>query len=234
MIDSLPLGIEITFILCCAISISLFHYANGKKIKVTILIILWSIIQSLLSYQGFYHVTDSMPPRFALVLLPATLMIIIGIMKRIRQDQLIDIRLQISTFLHTVRLPVEIVLYVLYNYKMIPQLMTFEGRNFDIIMGVTAPFIGWFLIKGQINKTMLLIWNFIGLFFVLFILVNGILSAELPFQQFGFEQPNRGINYFPFILLPATVVPIVIWTHISDILYLIKTYHEKSKDDRFL
>ena len=72
------------------------------------------------------------------------------------------------------------------------------------------------------SKKTLLVWNIIGLILVLFILFNGILSSELPFQQFGFEQPNRGINYFPFILLPATIVPIVIWTHLSDIIKLKK------------
>ena len=42
-----------------------------------------------------------------------------------------------------------------------------------------------------------------------------------PFQKFGFEQPNKAITYFPFILLPALIVPLVIWTHLSDILKLI-------------
>jgi hypothetical protein len=114
---------------------------------------------------------------------------------------------------------------------MIPELMTFEGRNYDIILGITAPIIGWLFIKKKINRHVLLLWNIVGLFFVLFILVNGILSAELPFQQFGFEQPNRGINYFPFVLLPATIVPIVIWTHLSDIIKLrkeLKTHHNST------
>lgn len=98
--------------------------------------------------------------------------------------------------------------------------MTFKGRNFDIIMGITAPIVGLLLLIQKLNKKALLVWNYIGLVLILFILANGILSAELPFQQFGFEQPNRGINYFPFILLPATIVPIVIWTHLSDIIKL--------------
>ncbi|MFC3880071.1 hypothetical protein ACFOSV_07785 [Algoriphagus namhaensis] len=136
--------------------------------------------------------------------------------------------MQFSTFLHAVRLPVEIVLYGLFTHQMIPELMTFEGRNFDILMGITAPIIGWLVIKKNINKKILLAWNVIGLCLVLFILGNGILSAELPFQQFGFEQPNRAINYFPFVLLPATIVPIVIWTHLIDILKLRKEIKKTS------
>ena len=69
---------------------------------------------------------------------------------------------------------------------------------------------------------MLIAWNSIGLALILFILVNGVLSAELPIQQFAFDQPNRGLNYFPFILLPALLVPMVIWMHISDLIYLQK------------
>ncbi len=56
-----------------------------------------------------------------------------------------DVRL--STFLHTVRLPIEIILFKLYLNKMIPQLMTFEGRNFDIVIGITAPIVGYLYLK---------------------------------------------------------------------------------------
>ena len=127
---------------------------------------------------------------------------------------------QLSTFLHSVRLPIEIILFELYLNKMIPQLMTFEGRNFDIVVGITAPIVGYLCLKKRISNTKLIIWNVIGVFFVCFILINGILSSELPFQQFAFEQPNRAVNFFPFILLPAVIVPIVIWTHITDIIKL--------------
>ena len=231
MIENLPNWIEFLFIVTCVLTIGLFHYSNGKPKRLTFLIILWSIAQSVLAYVGFYQVTDSIPPRFGLLLIPATVLIIYGILPK-QQKWISKVRdTKVSTFLHSVRLPVEIVLFGLFTHKMIPELMTFEGRNYDIILGITAPIIGWLFIKKKINRHVVLLWNIVGLFFVLFILVNGILSAELPFQQFGFEQPNRGINYFPFVLLPATIVPIVIWTHLSDIIKLrkeLKTHHNRT------
>jgi hypothetical protein len=180
------------------------------------------MVQSVLAYTGFYEITDSIPPRFGLVLIPSTILIVYGILPK-QQKWISEKRdTVLSTLLHTVRLPVEIVLFGLFTHKMIPELMTFEGRNYDILVGITAPIIGWLFVKEKVTKQVLLLWNIVGLCFVLFILINAILSAELPFQQFGFEQPNRGINYFPFVLLPATIVPIVIWTHLTDIFKLRK------------
>ena len=129
---------------------------------------------------------------------------------------------RLSTFLHTIRIPMEFVLLYLFIYKMIPELMTFEGRNFDIAAGITAIVVGYLHITNKISKQWLIVWNGLGLILIFFILINGLLSTELPFQQFGFDQPNRALNYFPFILLPAIVVPIVIYTHITDIIKLSK------------
>lgn len=222
MIENLPIWIDFTFIFTCILTISLFHLSNGKPKKLTLFIISWSIIQSILAYFGFYQITDSIPPRFGIVLIPTTILIIYGLLPKQLKWVLETRETKMSTFIHSVRLPVEIVLFGLFTHKMIPELMTFEGRNYDVLMGVTAPIIGWLFVKNKLNKKFLLGWNITGFILVSFILFIGILSADLPFQQFGFEQPNRGINYFPFVLLPATIVPIVIWTHLSDIIKLIK------------
>jgi len=222
MIKELPNWLNLLFLLTVGVTVLMFYYANGKRKKLLAGLIIWSFLQSLLAVTGFYQVTNTLPPRFALVLLPATIMIVVGLLPKYRKELLKDRNKTASTFLHTVRIPVEIVLFYLFIYRMVPELMTFEGRNFDIVAGLTAPIVGILLLAKRASNSLLILWNLVCFCLVLLILVNGILSSELPFQQFGFEQPNKAINYFPFILLPAVIVPIVIYTHLTDLILLIK------------
>ncbi|HEX4849485.1 MAG TPA: hypothetical protein VFV08_01700, partial [Puia sp.] len=127
------------------------------------------------------------------------------------------------TYLHTVRIPVELLLYWLFLSKQVPQLMTFEGRNFDIIAGITAPFIGYLCFtKEKMNKKIALIWNLVSIGLLLNIVINALLSIPSPFQKFAFDQPNIGLAYFPFIWLPAFIVPAVLFSHIVCIIKLRK------------
>lgn len=222
MIDILPSWINILFIFACVYTIILFHLSNGRPTRITLLIILWSIVQSIIAYTRFYEVVDGMPPRFALILIPTTLVIIYSLLPNQQKWILENRNIKLSTFLHSVRLPVEIVLHSLFTLKLVPEMMTYSGLNFDIIMGITAPIIGFLYFKKILGKSILLAWNFLGLILILTILFIGIFSADLPFQLFNFDQPNQAVIYFPFVLLPATIVPIVIWTHLTDIVKIMK------------
>jgi hypothetical protein len=127
------------------------------------------------------------------------------------------------TYLHVVRIPVEIVLYLLFINHTVPELMTFEGRNLDIISGVSSPLIAYFgIAKGKPKKTLLLIWNFICLGLLFNIVIHAVLSAPFPFQQFAFDQPNIAVLHFPFIWLPTFIVPLVLFSHLTSIRQLIK------------
>ncbi|MEP6677579.1 MAG: hypothetical protein ABJA78_20630, partial [Ferruginibacter sp.] len=122
--------------------------------------------------------------------------------------------------LHSLRIFVETVLLLLYIHKVVPQIMTFEGRNLDILSGISALII-FFLFKKANNRLFLLIWNFAGLALLINIVVIAILSAPFPFQQFGFDQPNIAILNFPFVWLPSVVVPLVLLSHLAAIRQLI-------------
>lgn len=222
MIENLPNWINWLFLFTAVFTIVIFHFANGKSIKITSFIVIWSFLHSSLALTGFYENTDTIPPRFLLIIIPVFLIISFGLTKKALNWILQTRSSELSIFLHTIRIPVEIVLFYLYANKMLPELMTFEGRNFDIVAGISAPIIGILWLKKIISRNLLIIWNVLGFFLILFVFTNGILSSELPIQIFGFEQPTKAINYFPFVLLPATIVPLVMYTHITDIIKLWK------------
>jgi hypothetical protein len=178
----------------------------------------WLGFQSIIGLSGFYTVTDTMPPRFMFLLLPPVIFII-GLFSTKKGKQFMDsLDAKKLAILHIIRIPVELVLFWLFTYKAVPQIMTFEGRNFDIVSGLTAPIIFYFgYIKKRISDKGMLLWNFICLGLLINIVVNAILSAPVPFQKFAFDQPNTAILYFPFNWLPCCVVPLVLVSHLATI-----------------
>jgi hypothetical protein len=111
---------------------------------------------------------------------------------------------------------IELVLLWLFQVGEIPQLMTFEGRNFDVLSGLTAPIIYWlFAAENQSPAFDSLEFSRLGL--LINIVVNAVLSFPFQFQQFAFEQPNRGLLYSPFVWLPTVIVPIVLFSHLASL-----------------
>ena len=163
---------------------------------------------------------DANPPRFLLAIGLPILLIIFVLIKYPRV--LCGLPLRLLTFMHIIRIPVEIILFGLYQEGHIPLLMTYEGRNFDILAGMTGPLIALIAFRGGIQKQLLIFWNIIGLALLLNIVANAVLSTPLPFQQFAFERPNVAVFYFPFIWLPAVVVPAVFFAHLTSLLHLIR------------
>ena len=144
MISNLPMYINAIFIATTLLSIFLFYKATKKSKNTLVLLFAWIIFQAALGISGFYTITNGFPPRFVIVALPALLFIIALFLTDRGKAYLDNLDTKALTILHIVRIPVELCLYWLFLHKAIPKLMTFEGRNFDIIAGITTPFIFYF------------------------------------------------------------------------------------------
>lgn len=229
MIENLPGYISITFILTTFLTVGFFLYAVKQTVFettaakiISFLLAFWLIFQAILSLGGFYLETDTVPPRLMLTgVFPAFLLIIIYFIFA-RKSFVERLLLKTLTLLHIIRIPVEIVLFWLFQEKLVPEVMTFEGRNFDILSGLTAPIVAWLGFRnGKINRPLLIIWNLLALGLLINIVTTAILSFPFPFQQIAFEQPNRGVLYFPFIWLPTVVVPLVLFSHLISLWQLL-------------
>lgn len=234
MLENLPAYIPLIFGLTSIATLLLFVLAvkkspaqvtQQKAVSIMIGLTLWLLIQAALTLKNIYNSDfNSFPPRFLVFGIWPTLFLIIILFATQKGRQFIDsLPLSNLTYLHVVRIPVELVLFSLFLNKTIPELMTFEGRNFDILAGATAPIIAYFgFTQKKIGRKAILIWNFICLALLINIVVNAFLSVPSPVQQFAFEQPNIAILYFPFSWLPTFVVPVVLFSHLVSIRQLLK------------
>ncbi len=216
--ENLPIYVNISFIVITFLTIYLFYRATQRSQKALWVILGWLVLHGILSYSGFYETTDTIPPRAMLTFFP-TFILIIALFNTSSGKAFIDsLDEKALTILHTIRIPVEIVLLLLFLNGLLPEIMTFEGRNFDILAGLTAPFVYYLgYVKNKIGKNGLLIWNILCVVLLSNIVFYALFSIETPFQQFGLDQPNRAILYFPFAWLPAVVVPIVFFSHFATI-----------------
>lgn len=214
-LDIVPAFVGLSFLATTLLTIWLFFRATNYSKQSLGIIISWAILHSLFALIGLYLDISAIPPRILLSLLP--IFIFISILFNTQRGKVFidSLSLEKLTLLHIVRVPVEIILYWLFLYKAIPELMTFEGRNFDILAGITAPIVYYFtFMKKNMSKKILLGWNIICLLLLINIVVNGVLASPVPFQQFAFDQPNIALIYFPFSLLPSIVVPLVLFSHL--------------------
>ncbi|MBL3658969.1 hypothetical protein [Fulvivirga sediminis] len=204
-------------------------YQTNKSRKHLAGIFIWMAVVGVLGYLGFYRVQNAIPPRFVFLLAPGILFVIVYFFFTKSNTINNKENLKWLTLLHTIRIPVEIILYYIFIEGYIPDLMTFEGYNYDILSGISAPIIYYAVfVKKWIGKNGLLICNFICLGLLVNILTIAVLSAPTPIQQLAFDQPNIGVTYFPFVWLPAVIVPIVLYSHLISIKILLNFRNSKT------
>jgi hypothetical protein len=227
--EHLPSYISIIFILTTFFALFLLYKATHSYL-IILIAAAWLGVQGIVSSTGFYTITNTLPPRFILTVLPP-LALIISLFSTSRGRQFIDgLDAKTLTLIHIVRIPVEIVLLLLSIQKFVPLIMTFEGRNFDIISGLTAPLVYYFVfVRRRMSNSFLLVWNLICLGLLINIVAIAIFSAPFVFQKFAFDQPNIAVLYFPFIWLPAFIVPVVLFAHLVVIRQLVMQKKTKTK-----
>ena len=200
--------LEAVFLFITLLTLFLFYIGTGKNLRAVLIFFACQVVIGLLS---FFEVFKEKPLLFPLAIIATTLLSIL-VFKIISIKEL---NTRYLTGIHIVRIPVELCLYQLFIKGQIPEIMTFTGWNFDILIGLSALviLIYQFVKKKNLARQYFLFWNVIGLLFLSVIVIIAILSSPLPIQQFAFEQPNIALLEFPYSFLPTCIVPIVFISH---------------------
>jgi hypothetical protein len=174
---------------------------------------LWLLYVGLLSYSGIVSNTALRPPGIIYVALPAVLFVLLVFARsdagaRIAAAFPIWVIIGMQTF----RIGVELLLHRLWMDGLAPRVVTYQGRNIDILIGLSAPLIGWISTRGRWGERLALGWNVIGLL----TLANAITLSALTAPGLNLihsEVPNTAIGGFPFIYVAGFFAPLAMALH---------------------
>lgn len=183
-----------------------------------LLILTWLIITSVIALRGTLLDFQTTPPKMMVILIPSVLSVIyLSISERVN-NILNTVPASWLIYVQSFRILLEAILWLLYKNGTIPVQMTFQGLNYDLLVGFSSPIIAYYsLTEKKWPKIVPLLWNFAGILLLTNIVIISFLSAPTPFRQFFNEPANTLPAFFPFVWLPAFIVPFAFLVHILSI-----------------
>lgn len=112
------------------------------------------------------------------------------------------------------RFPLELLLHRAYTEGLMPVQMSFSGRNFDILTGLSAIAVGTYLARKPRALAVARVWNAVGVILLANILTIAMLSAPTPFRVFHNEPANVWVTRAPWVWLPSVFVLAAILGHL--------------------
>ena len=176
-------------------------------------LVVWTLFISIWSISGMMGNFNLFPFNVMPVIAIPLITILIITFSKTFKEIVIHIPQQNLIRLQSFRIFVEILLWALFITNVAPVQMTFEGRNFDILSGLTAIVVAYLATRNSISKPILVIWNIACLGLLINIVSIAILSMPTPFRVFMNEPVNTVVTQFPVSLLPALLVPLAYALH---------------------
>lgn len=188
--------------------------ANKRTLTIALALLGWLVLVSVLSLTGFLADFSSVPPKLML-LLPLPLIFIVWLTFSSKTRNFIAaIPPAWLLYLQVFRVPVEVFLWLQFLDGLTPVQMTFEGLNWDVLTGITAPIVAYVCLgQGRNLRSVAVVWNIVGLALVMNIVIISILSAPVPFRTFLNEPANTLVTTFPVAFLPLVLVPLAYMLH---------------------
>ncbi len=209
----------LVFTISCMLLVVWGLMRNGLPLKKFILtLVAWAAISAALSLSGFLSDFSTFPPRMMIVLLVPLLVVLFFTFSSRSDIYLKKIPAAWIVLMQSFRVVVELFLWWAFLDELLPRQMTFEGRNFDVLAGLTAPIVALLWLGYHRRKPILvIIWNVLGLVLLFNIVIIALLSMPTPARFFMNEPANTLVATFPWVWLPALLVILALALHLLSI-----------------
>jgi hypothetical protein len=204
------------------------RYINRRTaLRVLAGLVVWFLYAGLMGHFGIISNSEMRPPGISFIIVPVLLFLIFFIVRPSASAQgILSFPLWLILGTQCFRVGVELFLHQLWIEGLVSRMMTFEGANIDIYVGLSAPLIAWLSTRGRWGLKLAGAWNILGLLALLNVVTRAILTAPGPLNLIHAEVPDRMISTFPFLLIPGFFVPLAVVLHLVAIRTIISRLHE--------
>jgi hypothetical protein len=184
-----------------------------RAVRLGAAVLAWLLVTALTAASGVLRRFDATPPPFAVLVL-AVGVVGVGVPCSPLGTRLVrGLPLWALVGFQVFRFPLELVMHRAYVEGVMPVQMSYSGRNYDILSGITAGVLGLWLGRGWVPRWVVASWNVLGFALVVNVVTIAILSTPM-FRWFGNERLNIFVTYPPFVWLPAILVTAALMGHI--------------------
>jgi small-conductance mechanosensitive channel len=178
--------------------------AAGAAVRAAGFTLIWMGTALGLADRGTFRNWDATPPPFALLVV-AIIALGASIAFSRLGARLAHLPLWALVGVQAFRLPLELAMHALVSRGIMPEQMSYSGRNFDVVTGATAILVAGLVAAGVAGRRLVLAWNVLGLVLLVNIVVVAILSTP-RIAAFGPDRLNTFVTYPPFVWLPTVLV----------------------------
>jgi hypothetical protein len=190
------------------------HIAPRKSIvRYLAICAIWMAYLSILSATGVLD-NFGLPPRVVLlVVLPAIAGIIFFSGRKSFRVILQQTPLHLPVYLQSFRIIVELLIYGAFVQGIFPEKATFNGMNYDILVGISSLIMGAMVQRDKIKPIGLLVWNVVSLV-ILSVTAYSFISTYYFTDYLATNPGGRSFVHFPFLFLAAVLLPAAVFLHV--------------------
>jgi hypothetical protein len=176
-------------------------------------VLVWLPLTAAAAASGALRRFDVAPPPLFWLLLSVTALGILVPCSRFGTRLVRGLPLAALVGYQVFRLPLELLMHQAYAEGVMPVQMSYSGWNFDILTGIGAGLLGLALLRWDVPRVVVHIWNVAGFALLVNIVTIAVLSTP-AFGWFGRDRLNVFVLYPPFVWLPAVMVTAALMGHL--------------------
>ena len=199
--------------LLCALAA--WRFPARRAIGFAAALAIWLVYVGALGRFGVIADPSRRPPGIAYIVVPVFLFVLLVVLRSAaggRAARAIPPAILIG--LQTYRVGVELFLNQLWVAGLVPRMLTFEGANIDILIGMSAPVVAWLSTLGGRGRRAALVWNGLGLLALANVIVRSALTAPGPLNLLPTDPANLAIGTFPYTFIAGFFAPLAVVLHV--------------------